>query len=250
MKEAGNSIDTLRLPHAHVHLFTQQEANAKLQHLKIFMLNPIERRSPIVFFTFDAPIAPKIHMADDDESSDGCVDDEPLGTGGTGEYVTELGSFDVLLGRGTGPSMHEGNVHFRLAVEDLKPSYVSTNSRKRKKELVRKAVHTIQAKNGRFLTKLTKGEMKALGLKGKAAYEVVRDIVAMEKTKQAIRYVHYKKKEPAMVRRPAEAEEAASDITSRRIRYVLVEHMCGVLQNLNQNSSLFLRFPFLLPLTH
>jgi hypothetical protein len=111
----------------------------------------------------------------------------------TGQYVAELGLNDVLLGRGTGPSMHEGNIQFRQAVEDLKPIYVSTNSRKTKKELVRKAVNAIQAKNGQFVTKLKKSEMQVLGLKGKAAYEVALDSVAMEKTKQAIRYVHYKK---------------------------------------------------------
>ena len=31
---------------------------------------------------------------------------------GTGVYVTELGPYDVLLGRGTGPSSNEGRYSF------------------------------------------------------------------------------------------------------------------------------------------
>lgn len=128
-------------------------------------------------------------MADDESSDEGADVQRER----TGVYVSELGSGDVLLGRGTGPSMHKGNIQFRQAVEDLKPAYISTNSRKAKKGLVRQAVKAIHAKQGRFLTKLKKSEIKKLGLNGNAAYEVVTDDVAMEKTKQAIRYVHYKK---------------------------------------------------------
>ena len=111
----------------------------------------------------------------------------------TGIYATEVGQYDVLLGRGTGPSMNEGNVHFREAVEALKSSYISTPSRKIKKQIVRKIVSDTQGKKGRFLNKLTKTEIKLLGLSGNVLYEVVPDQVALEKTKQAIRYVHYKK---------------------------------------------------------
>jgi len=112
---------------------------------------------------------------------------------GTCSYVTELGPHDVLLGRGTGPSNHEGNVNFRTAVEAMKADYVATPSRRAKNRLVRKTVEAIKSKKGRFLSKLRKSEMKVLGLKQKVAYEVVADSVAFEKTKQAIRYVHYKK---------------------------------------------------------
>jgi hypothetical protein len=108
--------------------------------------------------------------------------------------VTELGPDDVLLGRGTGPSSNEGNVNFRNAVEAMKSDYVSTPSRKAKNKFVRKTVEAIKAKKGRFLSKLRKSEIKMLGMSAhKAVYEVVRDDVAFEKTKQAIRYVHYKK---------------------------------------------------------
>ena len=108
-------------------------------------------------------------------------------------FVKEVGAYDVLLGRGTGPSMNEGNVHFRDAVEMLKSSYISTPSRKTKKQIVRKIVQDTKAKKGRFLNKLSKTEINALGLFGNVYYEVVPDAIALEKTKQAIRYVHYKK---------------------------------------------------------
>jgi hypothetical protein len=128
----------------------------------------------------------------EDESSIDADDRER--NAGTGKHVTELGPHDVLLGRGTGPSNNEGNVTFRVAVEAMKSDYVSTPSRKAKNRLVRKTVDAIKAKNGRFLSKLRKSEMKVLGMSDKKiVYEVAADSVAIEKTKQAIRYVHYKK---------------------------------------------------------
>lgn len=154
-------------------------------------------------------------MADDDDTNSG---DGEESTPGTGQYVTHLGPYDVLLGRGTGPSMHEGNVRFRQTVEDLKPAYVSTTSRKAKKDLVRRIVTAIKAQNGRFLTKLHKSETKMLGL-DMAAYEVVRDSVAFEKTKQAIRYVHYKK-EPAAARSSSVSSELHHDSRKKKKRPV------------------------------
>lgn len=142
-----------------------------------------------------------------DESSSS--DDEPAGKQEElGIYVTELGLSDVLLGRGTGPSMNEGNIRFRQIVEDLKPSYVSTTSRKEKKSIVRKAVNGIKASKGRFLTRLRKGEIKMLGMKEKIVYKVVHDSIAIEKTKQAIRYVHYKK-DPSQVKKTPPSEKTA-----------------------------------------
>jgi hypothetical protein len=89
--------------------------------------------------------------------------------------------------------MNQGNINFRMAVEEMKSAYVSTPSRKAKKRIVRKTVKAIKAKNGRFLSKLRKSEIKMLGLPHKVVFEVVADNVAIEKTKQAIRYIHYKK---------------------------------------------------------
>lgn len=112
------------------------------------------------------------------------------------EYVTEIREHDVLLGRGTGPNNNKGNVVFRIAVEESKAAYTATASRKAKTRIVRETVEAVKAKNGRFLSKLKKYEIKRLGLPQKVVYEVVEDNTAIEKTKQALRYVCYKKDVP------------------------------------------------------
>jgi hypothetical protein len=132
--------------------------------------------------------------SEDDSSSEA----EDCGVTGTGKYVTKLNTHDVLLGRGTGPNNNEGNVKFRVAVEGLKLAYVSTASRKAKNRIVRKTVESVKVKNGRFLSKLKKREIKMLGLPHNVVYEVATDAVAIEKTKQALRYVCYKKDPPQM----------------------------------------------------
>jgi hypothetical protein len=111
-------------------------------------------------------------------------------------YVTEIREHDVLLGRGTGPNNNQGNVVFRIAVEKSKAAYTATSSRKSKNRTVRETVEAVKAKNGRFLSKLKKYEIKRLGLTHKVVYEVVEDSTAIEKTKQALRYVCYKKDSP------------------------------------------------------
>ncbi|CAJ1961511.1 unnamed protein product [Cylindrotheca closterium] len=122
-------------------------------------------------------------------------------------YVSAVGSFDVLLGRGTGPSTNQGNVYFRETVEDLKASYIKTPSRKEKKQIVHKIVRDIKTKKGRFLNKVCKSKIRTLGLNQDALYEVVPDSVALEKTKQAIRYVHYKKEPSSRAKRSSSVEK-------------------------------------------
>lgn len=131
------------------------------------------------------------------EGSSTKEDEEEIGTG---VYVTELHPLDVLLGRGSGPSMHQGNVKFRKIVEGLKPIYMSTKSRKSKSNMVHNTVNNIKRQGGRFLVRISKATKKARRdqPRGHAPeeavlYEVVKDHVACEKMKQAIRYVQYKK---------------------------------------------------------
>lgn len=112
----------------------------------------------------------------------------------TGSYVAEVRSTDVLCGRGTGPSNHRGNVNFRRMVEVAKKQYVATASRRLKNKLVQDVVDQIKRKEGRFLRQLSRAEVKLVGFPvQKILYEVVPDAVSIEKVKQAIRYVHYKK---------------------------------------------------------
>lgn len=127
-----------------------------------------------------------------DDSDD--EQEEEASNGGTGIFVTEVGPADVLLGRGTGPANHQGNVRFRVRVESMKPEYVATASRRSKNKLVRELVDSIKVDNGRFLRKLSRSQARQSGQgDSDSVYEVVPDCVAVGKTKQAIRYVHYKK---------------------------------------------------------
>jgi hypothetical protein len=110
------------------------------------------------------------------------------------KYVAEVGPYDVLLGRGTGPNNNQGNVEFRISVEKVRDAYTSTPSRKSKNQIVQKTVEAIKAKRGRFLNKLTKRQIKMAGMhQKKVLYEVATNDIAVEKTKQALRYVCYKK---------------------------------------------------------
>jgi hypothetical protein len=140
---------------------------------------------------FIVKIIMKNHTDDEMSEAEDCGS-----TAGTGKFVTELNDNDVLLGRGTGPNNNQGNVKFRVAVERLRLPYTSTSSRKMKNRIVRKTIHAVKAKNGRFLNKLRKGHIKKLGLPDKATYEVASDGVAVEKAKQALRYICYKKDAP------------------------------------------------------
>ena len=130
------------------------------------------------------------------------VEDDDIGTG---IYVSKLEVSDVLLGRGTGPYTHEGNVKFRNVVAALKPVYMATRRRTEKLNLLRAAVNDIKT-NGRFLTKVSKWKIKKLKLDKSAVYEVVKDSIACEKTKQAVRYLHYRT-EPT---KPLEQQETSA----------------------------------------
>jgi hypothetical protein len=128
------------------------------------------------------------------------------------KYVTELGPHDVLLGRGTGPNNNQGNVEFRIAVEKSREAYVSTASRKAKSRIVTKTVQDVKSKEGRFLKKLMRSQIKLLKLPHKEVYEVATDDIAVEKTKQALRYVCYKK-EPSSQKKEKRVECAESKTT-------------------------------------
>lgn len=135
---------------------------------------------------------------------------------------TDLRPPDVLLGRGTGPANHGGNVYFRDIVEKIKPAYVDTPSRKLKNKLVQEVVDDIKAHGGRFLRKLSSDgsddqeDIVTTEPSGTVAtqsvYEVVPDNIAFEKTKQAIRYVHYKKEPNEISKKsPGKRDESTTE---------------------------------------
>jgi len=94
-----------------------------------------------------------------------------------------------------------GNIRFRSLVEELRPAYVATSSRKEKAKMISDMVALIQSRNGRFLQRLCDKEVEELGLDIpnrddialEEHYVEMDDEEAAEKAKQAIRYVHYKK---------------------------------------------------------
>jgi hypothetical protein len=127
-----------------------------------------------------------------------------------GVYVTQLNENDVLQGRGSGSNQHPGNIKYRKMIENIASSYVSTPSRKEKNRMVQKLVADIHATKGRFLHSLGSGKAAGLGLDAEKDHFVeITDEDAIEKSKQAIRYVHYKKR-PMLEKRRTEAAEENS----------------------------------------
>jgi len=115
--------------------------------------------------------------------------------------INEVNDNDVLQGRGSGSMQNSGNIRFRSLVEELRPSYVATSSRKQKAKMISDMIQLIQSRNGRFLQRLCDREVEKLGLdsnngenhKEQENYIEMTNDEAAEKAKQAIRYVHYKK---------------------------------------------------------
>ena len=111
-----------------------------------------------------------------------------------GVFITVLNDNDVLQGRGSGSMQNTGNIRFRTMVEELRPAYVATSSRKEKAKMITSMVKLIQSRQGRFLQPVNESELEELSLSSNTEYFVeMSDKEAAEKAKQAIRYVHYKK---------------------------------------------------------
>lgn len=109
------------------------------------------------------------------------------------KLYTELGSDDVLLGRGTGPNEFEGNIRFRRLVGEVAMATDPKNLLSNKPVLARKVVDDVANRGGRFVRKLSKGEVLALANvnpinKRKDLYVEVPHAVAIEKAKQSFRH--------------------------------------------------------------
>jgi hypothetical protein len=95
--------------------------------------------------------------------------------------VTQLGPFDVLLGRGKTIQQHEGNQRFQTIVNEHKYRYKSCQTREQKTNITREIVDSIKTggnQTGRFL----KFDMTVGG------WREVIDEVARVKAGQALRY--------------------------------------------------------------
>jgi len=126
----------------------------------------------------------------------------------TGECVLGVLPNDVLLGRGSGPNDHKGNIQFRELIKERKEEYSWTNNRQAKVAIASDIVHQIFQSGGRFLKKLD--DAKAANVLPKVlerlrrkqqdnyeedfdnhnprdVYEIQGAAIVMEKTKQALR---------------------------------------------------------------
>ena len=75
---------------------------------------------------------------------------------------TDIGPYDCLLGRGTGPNENNGNRNFRALVNKYRDGYMNCFDRNSKDRYVYKVIHTIQKEQGgRFLKRIQKGSKKS-----------------------------------------------------------------------------------------
>jgi hypothetical protein len=104
------------------------------------------------------------------------------------DYITDLRSDDVLLGRGSGPNDHEGNIRFRQLVAERKSEYMATNHRLTKAKIAQEIVDQVYANGGRFLRKLENDEMVRFEVPdGVDVWALATEDTIMEKAKQALR---------------------------------------------------------------
>ncbi|KAG7348452.1 hypothetical protein IV203_017157 [Nitzschia inconspicua] len=131
-----------------------------------------------------------------------------------GVFLTETNDRDVLQGRGSGSNLYQGNMVYRDMIEEVATSYTSTSSRKEKNRLVNELISVIHGMNGRFLHPVDTDEATTLGLDpNKDFFFEITDADAVDKVKQAIRYVHYKKRPLMEQRRKAAVERG--DVVGR-----------------------------------
>jgi hypothetical protein len=98
-------------------------------------------------------------------------------------FFRELRQNDVLLGRGTGPNEHIGNVRFRSLVRDSMQTPDFHPTPHGKSELAKKIVNTVKARNGRFVKRVSTRKNC-----GDTLFVEVAERVSLDKTKQSFRH--------------------------------------------------------------
>ena len=75
-------------------------------------------------------------------------------------FSRELGQNDVLLGRGTGPNEHIGNVRYRALVRDIlkAANFSSASDGQVKLKLAKQIVDEVQSRGGKFVKRLQGGK--------------------------------------------------------------------------------------------
>jgi hypothetical protein len=164
-----------------------------------------------------------------------------------GVFITVLNDYDVLQGRGSGSMQNTGNIRFRTMVEELRPAYVATSSRKEKAKMITSMVKLIQSRQGRFLQRLNDGEVDKLGLSSNTEHFVeMTDAEAAEKAKQAIRYVHYKKvplEDKRRKKRAAGIDPPNGNAKSSRNKDTMIDNGGGNTNNIPMNMAAEMSLP-------
>jgi len=153
----------------------------------------------------------------------------------------ELLSKDVLLGRGSGPNDHNGNIQFRELISQRKKEYLSTNNRQTKATIAAEIVNKVIQDGGRFLKKLNAMDaatelpkiLKRFGIVNneqdydsddddvvlynrmyvlpRDVYEIQDHETALEKAKQALRQGQFQNSSTEEA--PKEVEDSSQSLT-------------------------------------
>lgn len=99
---------------------------------------------------------------------------------GTKVEADQIYRNDVLLGRGSGPNDHIGNINFRKLISTRRKEYNGTNARVEKGRIAKEIIDYVHSLDppGRFLEKLDRNS---------TSWVVVKQSKALEKAKQALR---------------------------------------------------------------
>jgi len=175
------------------------------------------------------------------------------------ECVLEVMTDDVLLGRGSGPNDHVGNIKFRDLVHERKAEYLSTNHRQTKAMIAKDIVDQVYARGGRFLKKLSAvesdkmlprlladrnamddSENDSAGNPGACdVYQIQKHATVMEKAKQALRQ-NQRNASPDLPESPnkgPDATNARRDSLGRVNKISPDTPSHGILLNNNNNNN-------------
>jgi len=106
-------------------------------------------------------------------------------------YITNYGSMDVLMGRGTPSVRHKGNIFFRSLIDKRKAEYIQCTTNEDKDIMARGIVDAVASHQGRFLQKVeTAAQAASLGVPQGAqgnVWVLADEEVVLCKVKQAFR---------------------------------------------------------------
>ncbi|KAG7369800.1 tRNA pseudouridine synthase A [Nitzschia inconspicua] len=100
------------------------------------------------------------------------------------KYIRSILEHDVLLGRGSGPNEHPGNIRYRSLCLQRKEEYTKTSLRNEKNEIAKWVFGQVDENGGRFVKQVEAGS----SIPGDdALYMEVEKEVALEKIRQSLR---------------------------------------------------------------